>query len=176
MLQARLPIINISPEKRKQLDGNLEEIFLNIKTKFKDFNTFQELLSKPNLTLHSKYLKDEQIPEPFTRQHLIEPLIEFLGYELTPETRLYSPTGRKAPDYVIRPKDKNKPIFYVEAESLNSDLRRKGQGISQVRSWLISKACKTDYGIATDGLQWIILKFDKAEPHNKEKHLLHFLI
>ena len=167
MLQSKLPIISISPEKRKQLDDKLKEIYLNVKTRFKDFSIFQDLLSKPNLALHSKYLKDEQIPEPFTRQHLIDPLIELLGYELTPETHLYSPTGRKAPDYVIRPKDKNEPIFYVEAESLNSDLRSKGQGVHQVRSWLISRASKTDYGIATDGLQWILLKFDSASARTK---------
>jgi hypothetical protein len=32
----------------------------------------------------------------------------------------------------------------------------------------LSRASKTDYGIATDGLQWIILKFDAASAQSKE--------
>lgn len=167
MLQSRLPIIKISAEKRKKLDEKLKEIYLNVKSRFKKFSTFQDIISKPSVTLHSKDLRDEQIPEPFTRQHVIEPLIDFLGFEITPETLLYSPSGRKAPDYIIRPKNQNDPTFYVEAESLNTDLKSKGQGISQVRSWLISRATKTDYGIATDGLQWVLLKFDSASAQTK---------
>lgn len=76
--------------------------------------------------------------------------------------------GKKKPDYIIRPKKQEKPIFYVEAESFNTDLYSDGQGLSQVRNWLLSRASKTDYGIATDGFQWILLKFDAASAQSKE--------
>ena len=57
-----------------------------------------------------------------------------------------------------QPKNKQKPIFYVEAEPLNIDLYSDGHGIKQVNSWLLSRASKTDFGLATDGLKWIFVK------------------
>jgi type I restriction-modification system DNA methylase subunit len=113
-------------------------------------------------------LKDEQEPEEFAKRQLIEPLIEILGYEIVPETVLSSPSGRKKPDYTIRPKNLDEPIFYVEAEPFNTNLYSEGHGLWQVRNWLLSRASKTDYGIATDGFQWILLKFDTASAQSKE--------
>jgi type I restriction-modification system DNA methylase subunit len=113
-------------------------------------------------------LKDEQEPEEFARRQLIEPLIDILGYEIVSETVLSSPGGRKKPDYTIRPKQQDAPIFYVEAEPFNTDPYSDGHGLWQVRTWLLSRASKTDYGIATDGFQWILLKFDTASAQSKE--------
>jgi hypothetical protein len=118
--------------------------------------------------LSSEDLKDRQEPEEFVKRTLVEPLIDSLGFEVVPETVLPSPSGRKKPDYTIRPKNKDKPIFYVEAEALNIDLRSKEHGISQVEDWLISRASKTDYGIATNGLEWRLLKFDATSAKSKE--------
>ena len=167
MAQTRLPVIQVAPEKREELDEKLREIYQNLKNKFKVFGTFQDVLVKSK-DYHSKDLKDEQSPEEFAKRVVIEPLIEFLGYEFVPETILPSPGGRKKPDYTIRPKSEDKPIFYVEAEPINIDLNSKDHGVSQVKDWLISRASKTDYGIATDGLQWILLKFDTASAQSKE--------
>jgi len=168
MPQTRLPIIEISSEKRKELDKKLCEIYQNIKSRFKDFGTFQRILTDPSKHLHSIDTEDEQIPEEFTKQHIIKPLIDFLGFETISQTSLPSPSGRRLPDYVIRPKGKPTPIIYVEAESLNTDLYSKTQGVSQVNEWLLSRASKTDYGIATDGFTWIILKFDTVSAQSKE--------
>jgi hypothetical protein len=112
-------------------------------------------------------LKDEQIPEEFTKQCLIKPLLDFLGFETVSQTSLSSPSGRRLPDYVIRPKEKSAPIIYVEAEGLNTDLYGKSQGVSQVNEWLLSRASKTDYGLATDGFKWILLKFDTVSAQSK---------
>ncbi len=68
----------------------------------------------------------------------------------------------KNPDYKIKPKNQDNPLFYVEAEPFNTDLNSRGHGISQVNDWLISKASKTLYGIATDGFIWVLLKFEEA--------------
>ncbi len=167
MAQTRLPVIQVAPEKREDLDEKLREIYQKLKNKFKVFGTFQDVLVKSK-DYHSKDLKDEQSPEEFAKRIVIEPLIEFLGYEIVPETVLPSPSGRRKPDYTIRPQGKDKPIFYVEAEPINIDLNSKDHGVSQVRDWLISRASKTDYGIATDGFQWILLKFDTASAQSKE--------
>jgi len=158
MLQTRLPIVKISPEKRKNLDETLKEIYQSLKNRFKEYGTFQEILTNVSGHLSSKDLKDEQIPEEFTKQYLIKPLLDFLGFETVSQTSLSSPSGRRLPDYVIRPKGKSATIIYVEAEGLNTDLYGKSQGVSQVNEWLLSRASKTDYGLATDGLKWILLK------------------
>jgi len=168
MYQARLPLIQIDPEKRENLDRKLGAVYQKIKNRFKIFGTFQEVLTRPTAKFYSKDLKDEQIPEESTKRNLIEPLIELLGFEIISETMLVSPGGRKEPDYVIRPKKQDKPIIYVEAEPINTDLYSKGHGISQVKDWLISRASKTDYGIATDGFLWILLKFDTTSAQSKE--------
>lgn len=68
----------------------------------------------------------------------------------------------KKPDYKIKPINQDKPLFYVEAEPFNTDLTSRGHGISQVNDWLLSRASKTPYGIATDGLKWVLVKFEEA--------------
>jgi type I restriction-modification system DNA methylase subunit len=68
----------------------------------------------------------------------------------------------KNPDYKIKPKNQDNPLFYVEAEPFNMDLYSRGHGASQVNDWLLSKASKTLYGIATDGFIWVLLKFEEA--------------
>jgi type I restriction-modification system DNA methylase subunit len=167
MLQTRLPIVKISPEKRNNLDEKLKEIYQSLKNRFKEYGTFQEILTNVSAHLSSKDLKDEQIPEEFTKQYLIKPLLDFLGFETISQTSLPSPSGRRLPDYVIRPKGKTAPIIYVEAEGLNTDLYSKSQGVSQVNEWLLSRASKTDYGLATDGFKWILLKFDTVSAQSK---------
>ena len=166
MLQTRFSAVQITSERKEELDQKLRELYYVIKNKFKSFGDFQDVLIRSS-SYSSKDLKDEQAPEEFAKRNLIEPLIDLLGYETVPETVLPSPSGRKKPDYTIRPTKRDKPIFYVEAEPLNTNLYGKDCGISQVEEWLISRASKTDYGIATDGLQWILLKFDITSVKSK---------
>lgn len=168
-LQTRLPTIQFDSEKKKNLDDKLAELYQNIKNKFKNFGKFQDVLIESS-NCSSDDLKDEQSPEEFTKRNFIEPLFDFLGFEIIPETVLHSPGGRRKPDYIIRPKNQDKPIFYVEAEPLFADLSAKNCGISQVNEWLLSRASKTDYGIATNGFEWILLKFDT--PSSKSKEIL----
>jgi len=167
MLQTRFSIIQISHEKRENLNKKLKEIFRNIRNRFKNFGVFQEVVAESS-NYHSKDLKDEQTPEEFAKRNLIEPLIDLLGFVTIPETILPSPGGRKKPDYILRPKDMEYPIVYVEAEPLNLDLHSKTGGVSQVEDWLLSRASKTDYGIATNGFEWILLKFDTISAQSKE--------
>lgn len=167
MSQTRFSVIQIAPEKKKNLEEKFTEVYHTIKNKFKSFGTFQDVLTKSS-DYHSKDLKDEQSPEEFAKRELIEPLIELLGFEIVAETVLPSPSGRKKPDYTIRPKRQNEPIFYVEAEPLSTDLYSKDHGVSQVKDWLLSRASKTDYGIATNGFQWILLKFDTVSAQSKD--------
>lgn len=166
MLQTRFSLPNIDPEKRSLLDQKLRELYYDLKSKFKNFKTFQDVLVKSS-SYSSKDVKDEQIPEEFAKRNLIEPLFDLLGFGIVPETVLPAPSGKKKPDYTIKPKNQDKPIFYVEAEPLSTDLNQKGHGVSQVEEWLLSRASKTDYGIATNGFEWILLKFDTTSAKSK---------
>jgi type I restriction-modification system DNA methylase subunit len=166
--QTMLPII--SPQRREELHNKLKELYNEVKIRFKALGKFQNVL-----TLQEKYcskdLRDHQEPEEFARKFLITPLIEFLGYDTrVSETQLPTPFGMKNPDYKIKPKNQEKPLFYVEAEPFNTDLKSRGHGISQVNDWLISKASKTLYGIATDGFVWVLLKFEEASSKARPIH------
>ncbi len=165
--QFNLPDTENSQAKRKELKQEFKNIYDNIRNKFNSFGKFQEVLVNKS-TITSKDLKDNQEPEEFTKRNFIEPLFNLLGYEFTTETGLIVPVGRRNPDYQINPINKDKPIFYVEAEPLNCDLYGKGHGITQVNEWLISRYSKTDYGIAINGFEWILLKFDANSVKVKE--------
>jgi|GEM_PF-755330 hypothetical protein len=159
--QTMLPVIQISPQRREELHNKLKEIYNEVKSRFNDFGKFQDVLTLQT-GYGSKDLKDQQEPEECAKQFLIKPLIEFLGYEPVGETTLPTPFGMKNPDYKLKPINQEKPLFYVEAEPFNTDLSSRGHGISQVNDWLLSKASKTLYGIATDGFTWVLLKFEEA--------------
>lgn len=159
--QTVLPVVEISPQRKQELHNKLKELYADVKSRFNNIGKFQDALTL-QATCTSKDLKDNQEPEEFAKQFLIKPLIEFLGYETVSETVLPTPFGMKNPDYKIKPKSHDTPLFYVEAEPFNIDLTSRGHGISQVNDWLISKASKTLYGIATDGLIWILCKFEEA--------------
>jgi len=79
---------------------------------------FKELLKKGRYNFKSDDFVG-QLPESFTRQKVIEPILEFLGYEFISEVSKKSPLGdRKIPDY--RVSVFNKEIL-IEAEPLGSD-------------------------------------------------------
>jgi hypothetical protein len=148
------------------LGQKLSELYDDIKQRFKSVGALEKVLVDQK-TCSSFALKDRQSPEEFTKQFIIGPLMDFLGFETILETTLPSPNGRKKPDYIIRAKKRGKPAFYVEAEPLSTDLNSKDHGIAQVQEWLISRASKTDYGIATNGFKWVVLKFDDTSCRSK---------
>jgi hypothetical protein len=116
MAQTRFTFPKSSVEKMQRLDAKLSEIYHNIKSRFKLFGTFQDVLAKSS-SYSSADLKDEQEPEEFAKRQFIESLIDFLGYEIVPETVLSLPSGRKKPDYTIRP------------ENLNSDSNQQNKTV-----------------------------------------------
>lgn len=172
MIDSKLYNREIDPQIKEGFDGILNVIFNNIKTRVRDYDVFQNIINN-NYPIKSSDLKDEQTPEEFTRKYVIEPMFEFLGYEHIGETRLNvplqtSPGGWNQPDYKIRPKGKDKPLLLVEAEPLSKDLfNNKKTGINQVSDWLLSKASGTEYGIATNGFEWVVIKFDASSNKGK---------
>jgi hypothetical protein len=98
-------------------------------------------------------------PEAFTKENIIEELLDFLGYDKSKrgsesELRVY---GIRWPDYKLWVSQE----FYIlaEAEPLNSNLYADGRGLEQVLTWIQNKATDTNYGIATDGFRWILIEY-----------------
>ncbi|MBX8639723.1 MAG: N-6 DNA methylase [Thermoplasmata archaeon] len=142
-------------------ERKLNEIVRNLKTHFKSVDRFQDIIANSR-----KYRADDLIegqkPESLVRQFVVDPLLEFLRFSSIRETTMPTPHGIRAPDYFVSPVSADDPRLYVEVEPMNADLRREGEGISQIREWLFSRASKTDYGMATNGIEWILVKFDKS--------------
>lgn len=86
------------------------------------------------------------------------------------ETKVKSPFGIRWPDYTIKPVGNNNFNIYVEAEPINTNLYLQNKGRGQVFQWLLFKAAITEYGIATDGIQWILVKFDESTNQIKDIH------
>jgi hypothetical protein len=60
----------------------------------------------------------------------------------------------------------------VEAEKLNENLFSKDQGVDQLGVYLCIKNFKSNVGIATNGFDWVLLKFDyKNNKSIQIKHL-----
>jgi len=168
MPQTRFVNLTVDNQKVDALDTKLRELYQTVRSKFKHFGTFQNVLVNSG-SYQSIDLIDEQTPEEFAKRNLIEPLIELLGYEIIPETVLPAPAGgTRQPDYTIKPRNRDKPILYVEAEPLNVDLRAAGHGVSQVEEWISLRSSKTDYALATNGIDWILLKYDTVSNRSKE--------
>lgn len=168
MPQTRFAFPSIDQQRIDALDHKLRELYQTVRSKFRHVATFQEVLINSG-SYQSRDLVDRQQPEEFVKRRLIEPIIEFLGYEIVPETVLSAPAGStRTPDYTIKPHSQTKPLFYVEAEPLNVDLRSSGHGVSQVDEWISLRSSRTDYGIATNGLDWILLKYDTVSNTSNE--------
>lgn len=145
----------------------LEKIFYDLKGKFREFSVFQELILSYR-SYSADFLVNEQKPEELAKETIIEPLLRYLGFAWTSETKIKSPFGNRWPDYTIFPSQSDDIILYVEAEAINSNLYSETKGRGQVFQWLLSKAAKTEYGIATDGFSWILVKFDEATNQIKD--------
>ena len=164
---------NMTPATQADIDGLkniLENVYLTLKGRFNKFSDFQDVILRSS-SYNSDQLAEGQKPEEMVKQFVIEPIIEYLGFSnISREGKLRSPFGKRYPDYVISGPDRDDIILYVEAEAVNTNLSSESKGIGQVSQWLISKAAKSEYGIGTDGILWILVKFDPSS--NKTKEIL----
>ena len=166
--QMKFDIPEISEIEIDSLKKTLENIYSSVRGRFRNFSDFQDVITRYR-EYHSDQLADGQKPEEMVKQFLVEPVIRYLGFsEMSREGRLVSPFGNRYPDYVISGSDKGDIILYVEAEPINADLSAENKGIGQVSQWLISRAARSEYGIGTDGMQWILAKFDASSNKTKE--------
>lgn len=166
--QMKFDILEIPKTEVDALKMFLEGIYYSVKGRFKNYSDFHDVITRYS-DYHSDQLVDGQKPEEMVKQFIVEPLFQYLGFsQISRESKLVSPFGNRYPDYVIRGPESDDVMLYVEVEPLNANLFLQNKGISQVSQWLISRAAKSEYGVGTDGLQWILAKFDSSINKTRE--------
>ncbi len=159
----------VGEEEIEEIKGYLSTIYDSVRRKFKDFNDFQKVIVRYG-SYNADQLENGQKPEELVKKTIIEPLLEKLGFRGDTETKVKSPFGIRWPDYTITPVGNDDFHIYLEAEPMNTNLYLQNKGRGQVFQWLLSKAATTEYGIATDGIQWILVKFDGSSNQIKDIH------
>ncbi len=147
-------------EKTEKLYQTLKEIYTNLERTIKNKKDLNDIILKEKRVLETKDTLLNEKPEPFTRRVVIDPILTSIGYksnEITRDAQQDLGDSKKWSDYTLVIDDDS---VLIEAEPLNKDLQAKNTGIDQVRKWILSKKTQTDFGIATNGFQWIMLKFD----------------
>jgi hypothetical protein len=115
--------------------------------------------------LHRKDLTDRGDPEPFTQRTIIEPRFDALGYpDFTTEASGLSDERQQKADYLFSLREYDaidSERLPVEAEPLNKKLHQQKHGIGQVKDWLDTYSFGAEFGLATDGMRWVLVKFDR---------------
>jgi len=110
------------------------------------------------MELRSEFMKEKAEPEAFTKEFLIDKILDALGLEKLPEKSFDTPSGYRSVDYRIKSKER---MFLVEAKPLNADLfeKSKAGGVNQIKGLftLVEVNENYDFGVATDGLRWVFI-------------------
>jgi len=111
--------------------------------------------------LRSEFMNEEAEPEAFTREFLIDKILDALGLEKLPEKSFKTPRGYRSVDYRVKSKER---MFLVEAKPLNADLKKgRDSGVNQIKGLfrLVEVKENYDFGVATNGLRWIFIDKNK---------------
>ena len=101
-------------------------------------------------------------PEDVTEELIVDPILKFLGYEsLGKSSGSAGNIDRREADYSLQV---NGERILVEAEPLNKQLYDvKKQGVEQLKSNLEKRSFRAILGIATNGFEWALLKYDDTK-------------
>jgi len=121
--------------------------------------------------MRNDFTQDQLDPVPLTKNRVIEPLLQTLGYsDYGYEAGDFSEERGEQADYAVslRGVDSvDSTRLLIEAEQINKHLRNRGHGLDQVKSWLSQREFESDFGFATDGIRWIFVRYDPdAYSHN----------
>lgn len=115
-------------------------------------------------TMRNDFTRDQLDPEPLTKNRIIEPLLDSLGYEdYGYEAGSFAEERGEQADYAVSLRDianVDSTRLLIEAEPVNKPLQDRGHGLDQVESWLSQREFESDFGFATDGVRWIFVRYD----------------
>ena len=124
-----------------------EELTLDGRKKFED-----------GTQLSSDFLKRKADPEAYTKEFLIRPILEKFDLpSIMPEKRFEWMKGVRKVDYEV--KNQKGQSLLIEAKAVNSNLRKKEGAVDQIKILFELAEVKENYkfGVATDGLTWILI-------------------
>jgi hypothetical protein len=156
----------------ENITRTIEQVVSDLRTQMISDDRLETLLrGQPGSdVLHGNDITEQGDPEPFTQRQVIEPLFEALGYpDFTTEASGLTDEQRQKADYLFSLREfdaiesKRLP---VEAEPLNKNLHQQKHGIGQVKDWLDTYSFGAEFGIATDGMRWVLIKFDRERYHH----------
>jgi hypothetical protein len=145
----------LSVEAGKLIEDTLDQLTLEGKSKVKE----------QDKKINSGDTRSDTEPEPFTEDNLIRPVFRLLDLEARREKKFQWGDKSRAVDYELENGDGDK--FLLEAKKINSNLtsNRSGAAVEQIKQVLQLSEVKQNYefGIATDGLTWIIINKEGEE-------------
>lgn len=158
-----------------EVASELETIVENMRQRIVSDRRLDELLRTDD-TFTSTDTVERQAPESFTQDTIIEPLIDELGYPYAPgETTDFAEEQGEWADYAVPLRDYpqiDSQRLLIEAEPINKELDQTKHGLGQVRGWLRYRPFDADFGIATDGLEWYLIKYNEnTHSFNEIEHI-----
>lgn len=158
---------NVIPEQKKQVFEKLvHDILQSLREEVQNDVSIDELILR-HKQLERIDTKLRRKPEDVTKELIIEPILKFLGYKkLGRSSGSISTIERREADYTLEVHNER---ILIEAEPLNKDLFNvKGQGVEQVKSYLEKRSFRADLGIATNGFEWVLIKYDTKSYNFKQ--------
>lgn len=154
--------LELSEDDIHSLYEAIGDIVENLLQEIENHSRLEDILRDSNYTdvIERADTVEREAPERFTERYVIERLFSELGFDVE---KMASRTGDFADergeetDYAITLAGER---VLVEAEPLNKNLEYQGVGLDQVESWLENRNFGADYGIATNGLRWVLVKYN----------------
>jgi adenine-specific DNA-methyltransferase len=145
----------LSVEVGQLIEETLEQLNLEGKSKVKERGK----------KISTEDIKSDTYPEPFTEDNLVNPVFDLLNLEARREKKFQWGDKSRAVDYELE--NENGDKFLLEAKKINANLtsNRSGAAVEQIKQVFQLSEVKQNYefGIATDGLTWIIINKEGEE-------------
>lgn len=145
------------------LAEKLDNIIGEVRQRIVSDSRMEDILRDGRLLQSADDTKD-QAPEDFTKDLVIDELLDHLNYPYrTEEVNTPAEDEDQWVDYSVSLEDYSdidSKQFLIEAEPINKNLNQRKHGVGQVKGWLHHEPFETDFGMTTDGLKWILLKKD----------------
>lgn len=150
---------------RQQIIDTIAESVSKLRDQIED-DTLEKILRADSgaYQLRADFTRDQLDPEPITKNRVIGPILDSLGYEdYGYEAGDFSQERGEQADYAISLRDiesVDSSRLLIEAEPVNKPLENRGHGVDQVKSWLSQREFESDFGFATDGVRWVFIRYD----------------
>ncbi|MCH7660391.1 MAG: hypothetical protein IH933_07315, partial [Euryarchaeota archaeon] len=150
-----------------ELAIEIEEIVRRFRGAIGDDDRLETLFRSPpgKEILTERDSVERSDPEPLTQQVVIEPLFDLLSYPTFSHEvgDLSGDRGQQA-DYAVSLREYegiDSERLLIEAEPLGKRLDQSKHGLGQVKDWLEKDKFESSIGIATDGMRWVLTKYDR---------------